>query len=493
MTDPSALKFTPAVKGNRFLVVLQPTRRNILTDSQSLHLLDIATQLAEWGNYVYLYCPSTVGAGAVDLPELHPSIYPVFADSFVGQDLKIGRYNLDSVCLARHFGQDSGRYQIDAVVSSTFAPATQLSRALAPDDESPGPVVIQFEPGTEILPDPMSVRAQFFTENAMHAKTIVLAPHERKRVIDRAAEGGISPSQLERVVENVKVAPLKMDLEVLANFRSLYPKGKTTRLLFAGRANPTKQPQRIIDAYDSLYQQAEDVEIHAMTQNEDWGTFLDLKGREHITSAVGQGPDDFKREAARSHVFMCWSLDESFHVSMREAALLGNVVLCVDNKRMRDLFDGHLPEEFWFKDDHTAAVALLKKVVADLPGHNERLKPFREWCLSTNEQTSVARTAMLHATWHQQMQWDRFGLNTMYRFNPSTWSALHEALDAVTSRPDVKVAGRFTLQTFLTQLSHMFAMGMLRAPLPWHMRNILRNYVGLVDTGDTRVPNFLVP
>lgn len=486
--------YTPRKTGNRILVALFPSRAKVKADSTTLHLIDVGNELAARGNYVYFFVAASVMKSPVELPPLHKNTHVVYGRGFEALEHMAARVAVDTHELVRNFQQLSGIYQIDAVLMPNWIPQENFTYALTSDASLAGPALITVEPGRPIYFEPeRRLSLEVKTQAALRGRCCVLSDHQKRIVLACAATVGYSPSQIERAEQNIEVTPLKLPESSFSAFNTDKPADRSV-LLYAGRANYIKNFDKILKAYDDLYRQGEPVEVVAMTQDAGWGNLYDFTEATHIKQLVKQDRDAFYTQAGRSHVFMCWSDNESFNATFREAALLGNVCLCVDSPDMRMLFGDTVPDQLFFKPTHQAAVEKVRWAIHNRPAALEFMRVFVEHLKKDQTRKSVSDVVLEHIERHARARIEAEGSGSMYGFPPKGTMYLQQtdAIRALGNAKAIRERGWFSLHEFLSLVN--IDSGVARTNLsPWQARNVLTNFYGLTDLADHRFPHITLP
>lgn len=473
------------MSGDRYLVLLQPTRANVDGDSLSRHMLDFVHETCSRGNFVYLACQTTINDEMVRLPPLPSRCLRVQVSARCGDSIMQGRAAIDTVELAKMFSRDFGRYPIDAVVALIYAPAQALTLGLAASPNSWGPPLIRIDPGTDLTPNDLTTRHLVHSGCQPNVKTVVLSAPERDLWAKLARGLDLTSSQRGVFDQNLYTAPVKLDLAAISahGFHKQYD----PTLLYAGRANAVKQTQKILNAYADLWKGGAPVKIRFLTQDENWGKFTNFAEHPFVERQTKVTRDQFYAAAAQSHIFLNWSDSESFHASFREAALLGNVCLSVDSKPMRALFGDALPERFWFKDNHGSAVNAIKEVLADIDKARYEFGPFLTWVREQNKQPSLAeRVETLTADTLRHST--SLGPRELFVLDPAKWPVFDNLMREFKARKESKWA----LSDIMVSLKELFPPleKYASAFSPWHLRNVLKFHYHLADDCATRFPAF---
>jgi len=474
--------------GERFLVLLQPTRPDVVRDSLSRHMLDFVQEACDRGNYVYLACQTTINDEVVVLPELPSNCFRVPVEARCGDSIGQGRAVVDGVSLARLFSRDFGKYQIDGVIAPISAPVQPLTLGLASNTNSYGPPLIRFDPGSDTHSIDLTVKHLVESGCHPHVHTVVLSYSDRDCWFIAADATDLTPTKRARFHDNLHVSPMRLDSEYLGSLTQT--KSTKPTLLYAGRSNSIKNSQKILNAYVDMYASGRDVDVCFLTQDDKWGKLTNFAECPQVRQKTRVGRAQFYVEAARSHVFMNWSESESFHASFREAALLGNVCLSVDNPDTRALFGTNLPERFWFKDDHGSACACLSAVLDDLPGAVADMAPFLDWVKKQNTIPSLIERAEA-ITRDTALDRLNYGPGESYILDPTKWAIF----DQVMAELRAQGLPTFRLSDFIVRIKELFPPleKYASAFSPWHARNVLKFHYNLVDDCTARYPTFTIP
>ncbi|MBW2123764.1 MAG: glycosyltransferase, partial [Deltaproteobacteria bacterium] len=175
------------------------------------------------------------------------------------------------------------------------------------------------------------------------------------------------------------VAPAGVDVDGIEAITKGVQRNERFSLFFGARMNAVKQPDRIIEVYDYFYRYGRDIDIVVTTGTQELPAIKMRrkvkKGRDYLSIRWACGREEYLKEAARCHAFICWSTSEGFPVGFWEQMYLGLVGLFPNKKwAVRQLPEGYK----WVFNTKQEAYAMLMEIASDWEKHHRDMAHVRK-------------------------------------------------------------------------------------------------------------------
>ncbi len=259
--------------------------------------------------------------------------------------------------VVRLFNQQYGQYPVDAVLTERVVAGAIWQRLLSRQAvRSPLPVTV-WEPAVN---DTLTISQE--TELALRALTAVSCKYivlneEQVRLALHEYGRYLSGSMLKRFREQCRVLPQGCDVEVLDRALTDEKFEKFT-VMYGGRIAAIKRVDLVVRIMEAFYSAGRDVRNLITTQTVGSPMIAEIQSKgPSVEIMTGVGRDDFHKMAARSHVFLCASREESEGIGLWEGLYLAGVGLFPDRPWVRALMPPGFPYLF---SDVAHAVAQLK-------------------------------------------------------------------------------------------------------------------------------------
>lgn len=479
------------MSGLRFLVIPVVGMPGALRkDGAFIFLMRVVEQLIAQGHYCYVVVPQD--SNLAEFAEMKGVMF--VQSSLPSYVFDVSRTTIDIASIAEGFSYHYGRYVIDAAIVMTGQQALMVKMSLGAELKNDIFPVFCIEQGvswfgSEPGYSPGGFQDQLHMLGSSYSHMIWVSARDKRMFLEKAEHAGIGAARLKELSDNGTVSAVPLDLNKI-NVLSVKKSKKVYTALFAARANATKHPEIILSIFDELYKQGEPINVVFMTQTAELKAtiYTDrhkvFDERQYIQKMYNQGVPEFYEQAAKSHIFLCWSDSESYNVSAGEAALLGNVFLCQDSKHHRELFGATLTDDRFWCVDYADAVEKVRWVIHHFDEAFALQKAFRDKYL---EDTTTRHPAQIieAITYKEVAKFKDAGLYKMIGlgdvFEKSVKhmtypSSLQDVLTVVE-----KNSKGFRLQNLKRAISR-------RMPVNWAIHGYLRFVVGLKDSCSKRHP-----
>lgn len=289
---------------------------------------------------------------------------------------------IDSKWMCDLFSRRVGSELIDAIVTSKAMLIPSLQELLSDHVRCKDIVCYHIEPGVldKEGGDNFEGKMQMVRTALGYAYGIpvFLTPYEKERGI-RLAREYVSGSTLRMIDEDSIVSPVGVDVDGIDTVTKGIKKNKKFTLFFGARMNAVKQPDRIVEIYDYFFKYGRDIDIVITTGTQMLPAIRMRrkveKGRDYLNIKWGCSREEYLKEAAKCHAFMCWSTSEGFPVGLWEQMYLGLVGL-FPNKRWATK---QLPGGYkWIFGSKNEAYAMLMEIAGNWEKNHEEMRSVRE-------------------------------------------------------------------------------------------------------------------
>lgn len=493
LTAPAPEK-SASMGGMRFLILPVVGMPNALKkDGAFIFMMRIAEELIALGNYCYVSVPQDADTSLwKDYPGLMfiPSAIP-------SKVFDAARTTIDTATLGECFSYQYGRYVIDAAVVMTGQQALMVKMALASEVKIDVLPVFCVEQGVSWFgSDPGHVSGGFNDHlhaiGSSYSHMLWVSPRDRRLFLEKSEFNGLTPARIKDLDSNGAVSAVPINLGEMHKHKPKKPKNKTVAL-FAARANSTKHPEIILSIFDELYKQGEPIEVVFMTQTAELigelytNRHFMWDERQYVQKRYGCDASDFYQQAAKSHIFLCWSDSESYNVSAGEAALLGCVFICQNSPAHRELFSEVLTDDRFWAVDYMDAVEKVRWVMHNYKEAYALQQEFRDKYV---KDSTDKHPAHLIATGTQK-HIKAMALGAAYK--PI---GMGKVIDAIL--PAIKYPLKFhDFLALIEKESLAFLTSNLRRaisrkmPVDWALHGFMREVVGVKDTCLSRHPIYV--
>lgn len=471
---------------------------SLMTDGSTILLMSVVRDLSESGKH---FCYVLFPAGC-DLDTLPPLPRVMYLTTEVPVKNLDGQMTcVDQVMINDKFGvYGEGKYLIDAAVVLHPAQVIPLRQALGLVARRTGIPVFVLEQGTNwYTTDPNysleNVLEQWGALGACFSNMVVMSPFDAKNWVDKAAACDLSPHQRAQLHKNMRVASAPINMDNLMALQSIaQTRYDTPTCLWAARTNATKNPKAVLDVFDSLYKQGENMQVRYLSQTSHLkGGVVSSKlelfdGREYISPIFAATQQDFYREAAKSHVFVCWSHSESYNSSAVEASLLGCVFLCVDKPQFRDLYPlGLGGDEFWLTP--STAEARVQWVLRNYEQAYAMQSGLRKEFMrqQTEQRISQVLVSALRAHYAEEHTTSQYELSLTSGLGRIMVEVFHGLPDEFTMY-DMLAGISASANNF--KLDNLTRFMTRKLPVNWSIHNMLLRFLGAEDVCDGRFPKY---
>lgn len=492
--------------GNRFLFVPAiGMPKDLRTDSGFVFQMRIIRRVVARGNYVYVLLPHDCN---LDTAPKIPGVFylHVNTSAFI---FNIQTASIDSAFVMENFSIPYGKYVVDAAIVMSGQQVLLTKQSIAPTGSVDVLPVFVIEPGVSWFEtEPNFEGGRFDDELTVlgnsYAYMACVSKRDKRIALTKARHYDLSGHRLAQLEKNSLAGSAPVDINIVQSIAKQEKKYDVPTLLYASRTNATKHPELIVEVFDELYKQNEPFQVKYITQTSidrtrmlaaRWQLFDE---RQYIEPKTSAGPAEFYREAARSHVYMCWSDSESYNASAVEATLAGCAYLCIDTPEFRELYDGDLGGDvFWFKDKYDA-IEKVRWVAKNYDKAYEMQEGLRHRFIE--QQTNGDISKFIHETvgiHHRENLRTRAGRTSYFLMGPQS-----EMMGIVRGILENWPKDEITLQDVIAGLMehcrNFLESNEKRAftslmPLNWQLHQTLKLHFGLVDTCESRHPKYRLP
>ena len=360
----------------RWLLIPHTGLRNIKGDSNYLLFLDLAKHLTSRGHWVYMLMPGYAREKVTHVERLMYVFQEMYYDFYTAYVV------LDSQWMCDLFSRRVGTELIDAVVTSKAMLIPSLQELLSDHVRCKDIVCYHIEPGVmdREAGDSFQGTMQMVRTALGYAYGIpvFLTPYEKERGI-RLAREYVSGSTLQMIDQDSIVAPVGIDVKGIDAIVDGVERNEKFTLFYGARLNAVKQPERIIEVYDYFYKYGRDIEIVITTGTQHLPAVRFekkvLKGRDFLRIKWACSREEYLKEAAKCHAFICWSTSEGFPVGFWEQMHLGLVGLFPNrNWAVKQLPKGYK----WVFSTKQEAYAMLMELADDWQKHHDDMAYVRK-------------------------------------------------------------------------------------------------------------------
>lgn len=353
----------------RWLLIPHTGLKNIHGDSNYLLFLDLVKYLTSRGHWCYMIMPGYAREKVRHMPRLMYLFQDVHYDFYTSYAM------LDAKWICDLFSRRVGIDLIDAIVTSKAMLIPSLQELLSDHVRCKDIVCYHIEPGVcdqeggaSFGGDMQMVRTAL---GYAYGIPVFLTPYERERAVRLSAEY-VSGSTIDMIYQDSIVAPVGIDVDGIDAVTKGIERSDRFTLFFGARMNAVKQPDRIIEIYDYFYKYGRDIDIVITTGTQElpaikWKRKV-KKGRDYLRIKWACTREEYLKEAAKCHAFICWSTSEGFPVGFWEQMYLGLVGLFPNKKWATK----QLPPEYkWIFSTKQEAYAMLVEIAKDWEKHHK--------------------------------------------------------------------------------------------------------------------------
>jgi hypothetical protein len=490
---------------NRFLVV--PTIglwKSLATDSSFVFMMNTVRRLIARGNYAYVVLPRDIDMENV--PKIPGVMYFVCDVPARALDTQMGI--VDQAFISNTFGFQYGKYVVDAGIVLHGSQVLPLKAAVHPRGPFDCFPVFCLEQGVSWIDtapgyEPGRYDEELMILGASYSYLCCVSKKDLGSSLEKARHFNLSHQQFNILRENAFAGAAPVDVPLMQSIAAETKKNDTTTLLYAARTNKTKHPEDIVEIFDALYKQNEPINITYVTQTSPL-KFDVITKRRHLFDERGYieprtscGPMDFYKEAAKSHVYLCWSDSESFNASAVEASLLGCVYMCHDTKPHRDLYDGDLGGDVFWLRDKVDAIEKVRWVIHHYEEAYKMQAPLRQKFLDRQIEGDLSKH--IH---EKTIEFHRANVKgtpgKLYYYKLAESAELTKIIDGCLSNWADETIGLEDVLVSLESHGDAFSTDNLyRAisrvmPVNWNLHQMMKLHYNLLDTCDSRYPRYRI-